>query len=490
MKKLLLLSISIIFIQCVYSKDSHKIDITLIDSASFPFGYKKEYTYNSENKETEVISSYWDSKDLIWKKAHKESQGYDKNGDPSYLLSYFRDTTDNCWILEGEFRTLYDNFDKVVGDFSLDWNNNDSCWEGYKYLREYDNMGNETSSTYYGWDCSDTTWTPRSKDISEYNQNGNRTSYIGYNWDNSTDSWIRTSNIQETYNIYGDEISRIHSGRKTANDSFNIYYKTLKEYKYDNNNNKVSSVNIVYNWDTINNSWIKSKKYCCKYDSKGKMKFDSTFQWNNSKKIWIESCKRNYLEYDKNGNTVLIIRYEQNQPDSTLINKQKEEFEYDIFGNEKSETKYKWNKLDSLWEIQSTNQKTYDKNGNITSVAWSGESKEQYKYDNNNLKSTIYYSWDKANNSWLENKKREFIHDKNSKMLSETYYIWDKTNLSWRNETKTQYQYNESGNKTSIIGSDWLEKDKIWKIRSIVNYKYDKNQNLILKTEFEKTLLY
>ncbi len=112
-------------------------------------------------------------------------------------------------------------------------------------------------------------------------------------------------------------------------------------------------------------------------------------------------------------------------------------------------------------------------------------SKTTYSYNiNGNPSLTILYSWDSANNKWINQSKGEQTFDDNDNLITYYSYSWDSETSNWINENNSEHEYDGYNNET--LQTIYLRKASTneWLVQKNA-FQYDENNNLIAMTSFK-----
>jgi hypothetical protein len=98
--------------------------------------------------------------------------------------------------------------------------------------------------------------------------------------------------------------------------SWQVSYKTKKEYTYDDSGNITAY--IEFGWDILTSQWIRYKKIEYAYDGIGNETLYINYDWDEATSQWILQYKSENT-FDPSGNNTLRIEYELDNTTGQLI---------------------------------------------------------------------------------------------------------------------------------------------------------------------------
>ena len=165
------------------------------------FMYK--WTYDIYGSETSTTSFTWDTNENEWKGAHKSETSYYSNGLLESVAYYDMDTTD-LWIGTDKKEYLYNDNGQETQIINSKWDIISSDWVyNSKYEIEYNSNNQEVSSAGFNWDVTLNGWITSSKGEKEYNSNGQITLSTTWQWDYTQEEWEIISKRIVEYDSYG-----------------------------------------------------------------------------------------------------------------------------------------------------------------------------------------------------------------------------------------------------------------------------------------------
>ena len=244
-------------------------------------GWRSEYTYDINGKNTLLINSIWNG--TTWEERDKSEYLYDANGNQTQRLSYLWDETSSQWVNWSKDEYTYDANGNQTQFILYGWNAS-SQWEiTGKYEYTYDANGNQTQWILYSWDETSSQWVAGAKDEYTYDANWNRTQCLWYLWDETFSQWwLRCEYRYEyTYDANGNQTQRIDYNDGSQYDK--------EEYTYDANGNLTHTVE--YYWDETSSQWVEDYKYEFTYDANGNEAQCIEYQWGETSGQWEEYYK-------------------------------------------------------------------------------------------------------------------------------------------------------------------------------------------------------
>jgi hypothetical protein len=236
-----------------------------------------------------------------------------------------------------------------------------------------------------------------------------------------------------------------------------LFSTQKSEFTYDENGNR--TLNINYNWDTNNQSFILSWKNESTYDEDGNLTLEINYDWNTTTQSFIPSWK-NESTYNYNGNLTIFETYFWDTESQSYIPSWKSENTYDQNGNSILYKRYNWDTESQSYILSLKSENTFDDNGNLVN--------------------NIVYTWDTDTQSFLESSKEEFSYDESGNQTLNIVYTWDTDTQSFLESSKEEFSYDENGNLTlfkrhiQMLGFDFLVPYQK------IEYTYDEIGNLIL----------
>jgi len=111
----------------------------------------------------------------------------------------------------------------------------------------------------------------------------------------------------------------------------------------------------------------------------------------------------------------------------------------------------------------SSNQFTYDANGNLLSeliqkwngTAWANSAYDSSVYINNNQALYLALSWDNTHNVWVNQSMDVYTYDSSNYLATDTNYLWSSGNSSWNYHSLEFYAYDSSGNLIDRTIQSW-----------------------------------
>jgi len=321
----------------------------------------------------------------------------------SILISSW-DSTGTQWKISSKYDFTYDVAGNMILSYSYGWTTSTQQWRARtKFEQNYDFFGMLSYSESYNPDTIPGAWRPNTKHEYTFDPNKNIVSDIQLNWSADSSGLIYSSKYEYTYNI---------SGRLTTLLGYVVNSKSQWQARTQNNYGYNGSGNLTvetdYEMDLVNHQWY------------------PTFKNNHS--------------YDTAGNRIMTIY---SQSDTGAVSWKyisKTEYEYSS-GKMTLQTDYQFSATDSIWNLQSQEERIYTGNGDMS---------EKYNY-----------TWDQVNNQWVPVSNGKLVCDYNTsfdlselilppgfenynsdhQMIDKFQYHWNGT--QWNQLIENNYYYSE-----------------------------------------------
>ena len=207
-----------------------------------------------------IITEVCDSITRLWSTAGKQVNIKNINLKDSIRIDFFWDTKSGKWI----------NYQKVV------------------YV--YDNLGNETSQTYYSFDININQWVFSSKSEVSYNEKGNKIVDTYYIWQASSGQWVASVKTGFSYDINGNDTLETLCIWKANLNKWIVSYKV--ENSYNAKGNKVLRVDYKLMQEPDIREFICKYEYT--YNSDNNPKHVKYYYWNPKSKVWVNNSVSDY----------------------------------------------------------------------------------------------------------------------------------------------------------------------------------------------------
>jgi len=253
-------------------------------------------------------------------------------------------------------------------------------------------------------------------------------------------------------------------------------------FQYDVKGNV--SANIYYTWDDKSGKWKDYMLFEYEQDDNGNPIAEIAFQSDEVSGDWFGIYQR-FSEYDRYGNEVLTEVNAWDKETGRWVPNSKSECEYDTDNSKVSEVSYFGNESDWVKYADCVYRYELDVNKDVFSSVkynqyWLDEEiyerpaiKYAYKYEDDNLVSTIYYSWNIDEASWLEKNKYEYEYDTNDNQVLEVHSFWNEKRKAWQRHYKYGHIYNDEGKLTEMFLYLWDMDSNNWKGKYKYEYEYD-----------------
>ena len=256
--------------------------------------------------------------------------------------------------------------------------------------------------------------------------------------------------------------------------------KQVFQYHEDGN----ASMHIYYTWDDKSGKWKDYMKFEYEQDDNGNPSAEIAFQSDENSGDWFGIYQR-FSEYDHYGNEVLTVVNGWDKESNRWIHNSKNECEYDAANSKVLEVSYFGKELSWVKYADCVYRYELDANKDVfSSVKYNqywldGEVYERpankyvYEYDDDNLASTSFYSWDIDESTWIEKNKYEYEYDTNGNQVLEVHYFWNEKDKIWQKHYKYGHTYNDKGKLTEMFFYYWDMDNDNWKGKYKYEYEYD-----------------
>ena len=202
--------------------------------------WRENSFYDENNNKILEYRAEWDSNFLDWFPYSRYEFSYDINNNLIQLIDYYNDPD---WNWQQEYKTefVYDDNTNLINITESIWY---SYWENFrKHDYSYNVNNNETQNVLYIWNYSESQWELGSKLESTFNSSDileNKTRYL---WDSSTNTWVAEKKSDYDYNgsyLYTDLILPYYLN--------STYFRHMLNDRFD------------FEWDVTMNDWIPVRK--------------------------------------------------------------------------------------------------------------------------------------------------------------------------------------------------------------------------------------
>jgi hypothetical protein len=234
------------------------------------------------------------------------------------------------------------------------------------------------------------------------------------------------------------------------------YYITINEFNANNDVIKQTEKN------RLNNAWVNNREVSYTYNSSNKQTLIIEKIWKNE--IWENFSKSEFVFNSTN------LPLEANT--------------------------YTWNNSNNTWMPNQSVVKTFDANGNETSVInknavlanWVNNTKAEMVYDANNNKALNTNStWDNTNMVWVKQNQQAMTYTASNKLATVERKNWNAGNSSFASQFKESYTYNSSDLETTFLTQSWDGSTWINNIRTLRSYQNGKLSNKTNQSHFGPT---
>ncbi|MBK8808392.1 MAG: T9SS type A sorting domain-containing protein [Bacteroidales bacterium] len=342
----------------------------------------------------------------------------------------------------------YDSKHREISNESYSSPIETTVWEGLSRKDfQFNVLDKIEKEIEYTWDNAEQDWVAIKQTETKTADNGFVTEIIGYEWlklyqkmvattkrEFTADSkgkvaTIKTSHLDENTWV-NDSLIEYHY-TKLGKDSAIIYnaWNVTKQnyepvsglfYTYENNGNKRTQTNKLWQTTNPNTNWLAIGKTECFLDSFGN---DTTIiESYLSNDNWVY-LKKKEKSFDKNGNLVIDGSYDWNYIDSIWVGTYKTETIHDDLNTQTSNTQYYWDYNNSKWFPS-----------------------YQYKntYNNNNQKTHDYMAfWDYEDSVLVTRVRIDYYYDKNDSLAVREVWAFKSEETQFSLTFKEFYYYSD-----------------------------------------------
>jgi len=226
-------------LQYFYDADG-LIDYTIFEESIFH--HKSEYTYNSDNKITELV--VLDQNGSNWDLLYTDVYNYDNLNNNIEIIRNWQNPT--TWSVNYRYIHTFDSNNNLILKEKQEWNTNTSSWDNtikkYEYTFNTDNkvLSRITSNLV------DSAFEQVLKYEYIYDTNGNRVEFIkSKNYNSTTNSWELDERVTYTYD-----------NNYSLSDLFIPNWSSgIIDIGYDEDYNHMITAKGYYEWDNTQNQW-------------------------------------------------------------------------------------------------------------------------------------------------------------------------------------------------------------------------------------------
>lgn len=326
-------------------------------------------------------------------KYQKTEEKYDQANKVEWSFKYNWSAFENKWKPTEKSSLSFNSFQNSFKYelYVMGGGHNPEEWQVIFQLTEkYDSADRLISSEYKYYDLHANRLVPDEKTEWTYNESGFKTESISFYWSISYGDWTT-----------GKWQPRLKTG-----------------YNYDSSGNLVLETSAYWLEDL--SDWASDhEKIENSYDTGGNILLVLIYDWSSVQNSWIPSIKGEYI-YDGTGNLIKWVTWSMENYD--WIPGSKYEYGYGASGKLASETDYVWNLNRSVW-IPTT--------------------RYEYEHHTNGLRiETTKFSWNPNDAIWVGSYRTILILDAEGDIFVLNLFNWDQNNNDWVIGTRTFYYYN------------------------------------------------
>ena len=226
-------------LQYFYNADG-LIDYTIFEESTFH--HKSEYTYNSDNKITELVGL--DQNGSNWDLLYTDVYNYDNLNNNIEIIRNWQNPT--IWSVNYRYIHTFDSNNNLILKEKQEWNTNTSSWGNTIKKNEftYNNDNKVLSEIEYNNGQSGVLEEYRKFEYI-YDTNGNRDEFIKSIYNSTTNSWELSERVTYTYD-----------NNYSLSDLFIPNWSTgILDIGYSEDYNHMITAKGYYEWDNTQNQW-------------------------------------------------------------------------------------------------------------------------------------------------------------------------------------------------------------------------------------------
>jgi len=239
-------------------------------------------SYKNTNNRVDTLYSYDIIKETnLWKPVSKIIYYYDENGNDTLQMIY-------------------------------NWEYND--WKKRKKRLLFFEAGYLNTRITYNRDTINNVWDIQQKDLFHYTNAGELDTLLGKLWDNQLNNWYDYSKSIIEYDYLNRYTNRLFLLYEPGTQQLENYWNA--HFTYGDNHR----VDTHQSWDLSLNMWINNQQYIYSYIQEGVVDTAQGNHWNVETQQW-QGYYRDVYRFDANINVIDRIRYNFNENDWEIINK-------------------------------------------------------------------------------------------------------------------------------------------------------------------------
>jgi len=419
---------------CSYNTSGKVVEAIAYDynqrTRAWNFGWKANYTYDDQRRETSRRFFNWIDSTRTWDSANWLAREYNDKGQEISIKKYYKNETDNQLFGFDYHTTAYDSTGRIREECWYNWDLNSGTWGSprEKKIYHYGSRGLDSLVTY-SWNPLDKVWRPKMRDEYTYNKQGSITSRRFFecdfrrewvcqwrykNWidrDNiiyKTKYWnviLNTSRLMPTSRVrfrYGKHTRRMSRVSKTNTCELIPLWK--KEHRDVHRFNDQNRVTKEKRYDSVCHGLL------WKENGKGQSRYNRKQQLVSSREVYekylLLRAKGNKWEIKRNKDTNKEVVTSFKKEHFVWENNDLSIRDYTGEGWLKEEQSYTWNPEDRTWDLKDHRAYEYDNKGNKIRELSSFIDDTPYvrveiTYNKNNNKiSEETFWWQSGQNRW------------------------------------------------------------------------------------------
>ncbi len=212
----------------------------------------------------------------------------------------------------------------------------------------------------------------------------------------------------------------------------------------------------------------------CASASFGQLMVSTLFQ-NWEEDVWVNSSRTLYSYENVNMNDRLITSLYESNYGNGLETSSKTDYTYDANGNLTSEINYTWDAAQETWINNLKKSSTYNADNKLVSIlseiwvnnAWQNSSQQTQTYDASGfLVHVELQTWNQ--NNWQNLTQYDLVNNAGGKVIQSTFEAWSSGN--WIPESRFNYTYTAFGAVETNVEEHWTSGSWVNYLRQTLTY--------------------
>ena len=170
-------------------------------SGQWTNSFKRQYFYDTQNRDSILLSLFWNSGNTSWDSTMRESYVYSNMKIERMQETYSSGT----WNYSN--KTIYNTdaaYELVYKEINLFWNSGNAVWDSsYQKIKSYDANNRLIEEIGQNYNSSSNVWENSNKRTLTYDSFGNITYEENFVWDTAQSAWVPSMNTTYTFDANG-----------------------------------------------------------------------------------------------------------------------------------------------------------------------------------------------------------------------------------------------------------------------------------------------